>query len=104
MFEPGLTHNRVLVFNEPHHVDEVVNGPLLVTQNGDDSENKAPVGECHPRNNTRMVDDGDHAFVLWERTTSRSLEIRLDGRLSHSWWTFIYMSSTSTLVLPDQTL
>ena len=50
MFEPGLlsnTHNGVLFFNETHHVDEVVNGPLLVTQNGDDSEEKGQVGECH---------------------------------------------------------
>ena len=98
MFEPGLTHNRALFFNEPHHVDEVINDRLLLNQNGDDSEEKAPVGKCHPRNNTRMVDDGDHAFVLWERTTSRSLEIRLDGRLSPSLWALFYMSSTSTLV------
>ena len=106
MFEPGLlsnTHNGVLFFNETHHVDEVVNGPLLVTQNGDDSEKKAPVGECHPRNNTRMVDDGDHALVLWELKTSHTLEITLGERLLPSLWT-CFSTSPATLVLPGQTL
>ena len=46
MFEPVLvtnTQNGVLFFNEPNLLEDVI----LLTQNGDDSEEKGQVGECH---------------------------------------------------------
>lgn len=43
------------------------NGTLLVSQDGGDSWEIDPVGDRQPSNFTRMVFDGDHAFVLGER-------------------------------------
>ena len=43
------------------------NGTLLVSQDGGDSWEVDPVGDRQPSNFTRMVFDGDHAFVLGER-------------------------------------
>ena len=63
----------MLFFDEPDHVDKVGNSPLLMTQNGDDTEEKGAVGECQLRNYTRMVFDGDHTFMLWERTDQSRL-------------------------------
>ena len=43
------------------------NGTLLVSQNGGESWEVDPVGDRQPSNFTRMIFDGDHAFVLGER-------------------------------------
>ena len=43
------------------------NGTLLVSLDGADSWEIDPVGDRQPSNFTRMVFDGDHAFVLGER-------------------------------------
>ena len=43
------------------------NGTLLVSRDGADSWEIDPVGDRQPSNFTRMVFDGDHAFVLGER-------------------------------------
>ena len=43
------------------------NGTLLVSQDGGDSWENDPVGDRQPSNFTRMVFDGEHAFVLGER-------------------------------------
>ena len=43
------------------------NGTLLISQDGGDSWELDPVGDRQPSNFTRMVFDGDHAFVLGER-------------------------------------
>ena len=43
------------------------NGTLLVSQDGGDSWEIDPVGDRQPSNFTRLVFDGDHAFVLGER-------------------------------------
>ena len=43
------------------------NGTLLVSVDGADSWEIDPVGDRQPSNFTRMVFDGDHAFVLGER-------------------------------------
>ena len=63
----------MLFFDEPDHVNKVGNSPLLMTQNGDDTEEKGAVGECQSRNYTRMVFDGGHAFMLWEKTDQSHL-------------------------------
>ena len=43
------------------------NGTLLVSRDGADSWEIDPVGDRQPSNFTRMLFDGDHAFVLGER-------------------------------------
>ena len=43
------------------------NGTLLVSRDGGDSWENDPVGDLQPSNFTRMVFDGEHAFVLGER-------------------------------------
>ena len=43
------------------------NGTLLVSQDGGDSWEIDPVGDRQPSNFTRLIFDGDHAFVLGER-------------------------------------
>ncbi len=43
------------------------NGTLLVSRDGGDSWENDPVGDRQPSNFTRLVFDGDHAFVLGER-------------------------------------
>ena len=43
------------------------NGTLLVSHDGAESWEIDPVGDRQPSNFTRMVFDGDHAFVLGER-------------------------------------
>ena len=43
------------------------NGTLLVSRDGGDSWENDPVGDRQPSNFTRMVFDGEHAFVLGER-------------------------------------
>ena len=43
------------------------NGTLLVSHDGGDSWEIDPVGDRQPSNFTRLVFDGDHAFVLGER-------------------------------------
>lgn len=43
------------------------NGTLLVSQDGGDSWEIDPVGNRQPSNFTRLIFDGDHAFVLGER-------------------------------------
>ena len=43
------------------------NGTLLVSRDGGDSWENDPVGDGQPSNFTRLVFDGDHAFVLGER-------------------------------------
>ena len=43
------------------------NGTLLVSKDGGDSWENDPVGDRQPSNFTRMVFDGEHAFVLGER-------------------------------------
>jgi len=43
------------------------NGTLLVSRDGGDSWEKDPVGDRQPSNFTRMVFDGERAFVLGER-------------------------------------
>ena len=43
------------------------NGTLLVSRDGGDSWENDPVGDQQPSNFTRLVFDGDHAFVLGER-------------------------------------
>ena len=43
------------------------NGTLLVSRNGGDSWENDPVGDRQPSNFTRLVFDGEHAFVLGER-------------------------------------
>ena len=43
------------------------NGTLLVSQDGGDSWENDPVGDRQPSNFTRLVFDGEHAFVLGER-------------------------------------
>ena len=46
MFEPVLvsnTQNGVLFFNEPNLLEDVI----MLTQNGDDSEEKGQFGECN---------------------------------------------------------
>ena len=43
------------------------NGTLLVSRDGGESWENDPVGDRQPSNFTRMVFDGDHAFVLGER-------------------------------------
>ena len=43
------------------------NGTLLVSRDGGDSWESDPVGDRQPSNFTRLIFDGDHAFVLGER-------------------------------------
>ena len=43
------------------------NGTLLVSRDGGDSWENDPVGDRQPSNFTRLVFDGEHAFVLGER-------------------------------------
>ena len=43
------------------------NGTLLVSREGSESWENVPVGDRQPSNFTRMVFDGEHAFVLGER-------------------------------------
>ena len=43
------------------------NGTLLVSQDGGDSWEIDPVGDRQPSNFTRLIFEGDHAFVLGER-------------------------------------
>ena len=43
------------------------NGTLLVSQDGGDSWEIDPVGDRQPSNFTRLIFDGEHAFVLGER-------------------------------------
>ena len=43
------------------------NGTLLVSKDGGDSWEIDPVGDRQPSNFTRLIFDGDHAFVLGER-------------------------------------
>ena len=43
------------------------NGTLLVSQDGGDNWEIDPVGDRQPSNFTRLIFDGDHAFVLGER-------------------------------------
>ena len=43
------------------------NGTLLVSRDGGDSWENDPVGDRQPSNFTRLIFDGEHAFVLGER-------------------------------------